>query len=108
MHRPVKSMSFGIMLCFMAVSPVITTGSGNETSEVKAIGYTATIKSTSAAVVKPVVVIKTTAQVIAEEAMNLYNMMNLKKFGLSLQGFEYAWKGYKYLLDSRKINKNEV
>lgn len=109
MRRPVKSMSFGILLCFMAVSPVITTGTNNEVNEMRAIGYAACIKNTSAAVVKPVVVVaKTTAEVIAEEAMTLYNMMNLKKFGLSLQGFEYAWKGYKHLLDSRKINKDEV
>jgi hypothetical protein len=90
----------------MAVSPVITTGSGNEeVKEVRVAGYAANAGS---AITAPKVVTKSTAEIIAEEAISLYNLMNLKKFGLSLQGFEYAWKGYKFLLEHRKINKNDV
>jgi hypothetical protein len=108
MHRPVKSMSFGILLSFLSVSPVITSGTGNETSEVSAPNLVTGLTPTTARIISTTKAItKSAAELIAEEASNLYSAMKLSKFGLSEKAFQYAWKGYKYLAESRKI-KNEV
>lgn len=40
-----------------------------------------------------------------EEAASLYDMMNLHEKGLSMQAFEYAYKGYRLLLEKKIINK---
>jgi hypothetical protein len=109
MHYPVKSMSFGALLCFLAVSPVITTGNRGETNEVTvAAGHIKGSKSHAGVVANTTNIAKSAAAAIAEEAMNLYGLMDLKRLGLSLQGFEYAWKGYKYLVENKKIDKNDV
>lgn len=109
MHYPVKSMSFGVLLCFLAVSPVITTGNGGETNEVTvAAGHIKGSKGHAGVVAKTASIAKSATAAIVEEATNLYGLMDLKKAGLSLQGFEYAWKGYKYLVEKGKINKNDV
>lgn len=97
MHRPVKSMSFGILLGFLSVSPVFTSATDSHMKELKGTDPVTITFRTAAKVINA-------AEVVAEEAYNLYNLMDLKKFGLSIQAFEYAWKGYKYLSESKKIN----
>lgn len=51
---------------------------------------------------------KTAAEKLAEEAESLYSEMNLKSFGLSINAFQYALKGYKYLVEKGKVVKNQV
>lgn len=110
MRNPVKAMSFGILLGFLAVSPVITSGTGRE--EVKEVKTTDPVrgftKATARMISKTGSIAKSAAEVIAEEASSLYDAIDLKDFGLSGKAFEYAWKGYKYLLEKGKINKSEV
>lgn len=109
MHRPAKSMSFGILLGFLAVSPVITSGTGKEPRGVKSTDPV--VYSTNAVtgiISKTGAITKSAARLIAEEAANLYDIMDLKSFGLSGKAFEYAWRGYKYLLQKGKISKSEV
>lgn len=36
---------------------------------------------------------------------DLYNSINLQQAGLSEEAFAYAWKGYQYLLDNKKITR---
>lgn len=43
----------------------------------------------------------------AEEADALYNSIGLQEYGLSKEAFNYAWKGYQYLLEHNKITRNE-
>ena len=105
MHRPVKSMSFGILLGFLSVSPVITSATDSEVKELKGTDPVTSTFRTAAKVINATgTFTKSAAEAIAEEAYNLYTLMDLKKFGLSVQAFEYAWKGYKYLTESKKIN----
>jgi hypothetical protein len=52
--------------------------------------------------------VKTAAEVFAAEAVNMYQEMNLKKWGLSIKAFEYALKGYKNLVEHGKVMKDEV
>jgi hypothetical protein len=105
MKRTYKSMSFGALLCFLAVSPVITSGTGNEAKKmdvVSASNAIVPVKATNGEITK------SRAEILAEEALDLYNTMNLKKLGLSIKAFEYALKGYKYLTECGKVYKNEV
>lgn len=98
-------MSMGVLLCFLAVSPVVKSGAVEETKEPVMVNSTNPVPvfTSLKAVVK-----KSKAQKLAEEALDLYNVMDLKSYGLSMPAFEYALKGYKYLVEKGKIMKNEV
>ena len=43
----------------------------------------------------------------ADAAAELYSTVNLQQAGLSKEAFDYAWKGYQYLLDKKKINRQK-
>src|SRR5688572_21245379 len=99
MKKTYKKMSFGVLLCCLAVSPVITSGTGNVVKEIDVVS--------AANVIDPVpatakAIVKSAAETIAAEAMGMYNEMNLKKLGLSIKAFEYALKGYKNLVERGK------
>lgn len=42
---------------------------------------------------------------IDDEATVLYNAINLSAYGLSIEAFDYAWKGYQELLERNKIRR---
>ena len=48
------------------------------------------------------------AAAFAAEANNLYAQIELKELGLSKKAFEYALKGYNYLLDHHWLNKSNI
>lgn len=45
---------------------------------------------------------------LKEEALSMYEEMELEDKGLSATAFEYAWKGYNHLIDKKKIRKKEI
>ena len=95
----------GALLCFLAVSPVISAG----TEEV--VKEPAAVISTAAPVRMPAVAsvrVKTAAELFEAEAVGMYKEMNLKKWGLSIKAFEYALKGYRNLVEHGKVMKEEV
>ncbi len=98
-------MSFGVLLCFLAVSPVVSSGTGSDekTPVVVSAPRAAVPVNTSTAVVT-----RSAAEMLAAEARDLYGSMNLKKFGLSIKAFEYALKGYKNLVERGKVVKDQV
>jgi hypothetical protein len=59
-------------------------------------------KSSSSIVAKPL------SKVFLEEADSLYNEIDLESYGLSHEAFEYALKGYMYLLEHHWLNKTDV
>ncbi len=98
-------MSFGVLLCFLAVSPVVSSGTGSEERKpvvVSAPNAAVPVTATST------VVTRSAAEMLAEEARSLYSSMNLKKLGLSTKAFEYALKGYKNLVERGKVMKDQV
>ncbi|THU37341.1 murein L,D-transpeptidase catalytic domain family protein [Niastella caeni] len=99
-------MSFGALLCILAVSPVNSTGTGNEAKEIGVVNASTALVVRDTATTKEIT--KSAAAMLAEEALDLYNVMNLKKVGLSIKAFEYALKGYKNLVECGKVMKNEV
>lgn len=42
----------------------------------------------------------------ADAATTLYNSIQLEQLGLSKAAFDYAWKGYEYLLNNNKISRS--
>ncbi len=42
----------------------------------------------------------------ADAATTLYNNIKLEQLGLSKIAFDYAWKGYEYLLNTKKISRS--
>jgi len=48
------------------------------------------------------------AAAFAEEVSNLYTQIDLKQAGLTKKAFEYALKGYYYLLDHHWLNKTNI
>jgi hypothetical protein len=105
MKKTYKKMSFGVLLCCLSVSPVITSGTGNEVKEAGVVSVAKTIDPLPATTKG---VVKSAAESMAAEAMALYNEMNLKKFGLSTKAFEYALRGYKNLVERGKVMRDQV
>jgi hypothetical protein len=99
-------MSFGALLCFLAVSPV-SPGIGNGVKEAGVVVMNAS-SATHIENAKTPKASKSPAAAVAAETLDLYNSMSLKKFGLSIKAFEYALKGYKYLVESGKVIKGQV
>jgi len=105
MKRTYRKMSFGVLLCFLAVSPVITAGTGEEVKEPAVVSVSTTAVLAPAKIKAPVM---TEEELFAVEAKGMYKEMNLKKFGLSTKAFEYALKGYKNLVERGKVMKDQV
>jgi len=76
------------------VAPVIA-GSGK--SSIASPGYNF-VKTT----------IHTVNTAVANKTLTLYEAMKLKRYGLNKAAFEYAVKGYQYLLSKRKLGHNSV
>ena len=97
--RPFRSVSSASLLLLLVASPILISGTkskvpGNNAVDSAAISFSAGFKSAK--------------DLIVNEAYALYDSMKLKRFGLSKKAFEFAWKGYKSLVESGKVNKTEV
>lgn len=105
MKRTYRKMSIGALLCFLAVSPVISAGTGEEVKEpAMVIASAAPVRIPAAASEH----VKTAAELFTAEAADMYKEMNLKKWGLSIKAFEYALKGYRNLVEHGRLMKDEV
>lgn len=98
--RPLKSISKGSLLCFLLTAPVLM--SGTKSSEI------ATPSITKAVVAPTTAKVKSTKEIILDEAASLYETMQLDHAGLNKKAFELAWQGYKHLVQSGKIKKTDV
>jgi len=107
MKRPFKSVSFGSMLCFFALYPVLISGTHKTASALDA-GSTATNILPPAVTVSVIPVIKSEEELLQEEANALYDSIGGKKYGLSPKAFACAFKGYKHLLEKKQLNKDDV
>ena len=51
---------------------------------------------------------KAASALFAEEVSSLYEEINLRDYGLSQKAFQYAYTGYKYLLQHHALNRSDV
>lgn len=97
MFRPLKSTAG--LVCLLLIAPALISGTYSEDPRI----------ITVPALVSPATPIVVSAKEIArQEATTLYQEMKLKRFGLSAKAFEFAWQGYRNLLDAGKIRKKDV
>ena len=98
-YRPFKSASTASLICLLLIAPILISGtfpgdSANDRVPVT-VGNSAGL-------------LKTEKELLQEEAQDLYDSMNLKGAGLSKSAFEFAWLGYKQLLEAGRLNNKEV
>lgn len=105
MKKTYKKMSFGVLLCCLAVSPVITSGTGTEVKEGNVVRAA---KIIDAVPVSTKEMENPATKNLAAEAMDMYNVMNLKKLGLSMKAFVYALRGYRNLVERGKVMRDQV
>lgn len=94
MKTVLKSVSVSLFFLLLVVAPVIT-GSGRSSAHTV---YTATF---------PIGAINAKA-VSENKALSVYDAMKLNRYGLTKSAFEYAWKGYQYLLNKKILNRSSV
>ena len=72
------------------------------------VGQVIHAASNNKVVAAPVVTYKTTANSLEVETSMLYDELSLGQIGLGKKAFEYAYKGYKKLLNSGQIAKQNI
>ena len=107
MCRPLKSLSAYIGIFLLVLSPVLISGtSKQEVSTVSPVIASVTSPAPSVTVSGSVIV--SNSNKLIAQANSLYDSMKLKRVGLSKKAFEFAWKGYQYMLSKNLLRKTEV
>jgi hypothetical protein len=100
MYRPLNSVSANIGILLLVLSPVLISGiPKNELSvAIPVSGINSTTPSASV----------TGSNKLIVQAQALYDSMKLYRSGLSKKAFEFAWKGYQYMLSKKLVKNPEV
>jgi len=99
MYRPLKSVTFSL-LSVLVLSPVLMTGTSKRTDPAA--------DKITLYFPKDVVLKAPATEMMPEEAASLYDVMQLKRFGLAKKAFAYAWKGYTALVEKGKLAKDGI
>ena len=94
MYLKLKSVSVISMMCFLLSAPVLMSSTSSYKKNYNPSATTTTNVSGS---------VNTNAALVLKQAHSVYDSLRLKKFGLNKKAFEYAWKGYVYLLEKGKL-----
>lgn len=96
-----KSVSAGVLLLLLLGWPVLMSGTRQQGLK--------TLEAANTATAVPPVSIPLSPEALSElEAISLYDSMRLKRIGLAKKAFLFAWKGYKHLLQKRKLSNDDV
>lgn len=98
--RPLKSVSKGSLLCFLLTAPVLMSGTTSSSIATPSLHKALVVPATETA--------KSTKEIILDEAVSLYDAMQLQRAGLNKKAFELAWQGYKQLVQTGRIRKTDV
>lgn len=93
MQRPLKSVSIYIGIFLLVLSPVLISGIPRQNTIAPEPRFSATLS-------EPVLPLSNSRALI-EQSDALYDSMKLKRTGLSKKAFEFAWKGYQYMLSKK-------
>ncbi|MBS1665851.1 MAG: murein L,D-transpeptidase catalytic domain family protein [Bacteroidetes bacterium] len=102
MKKAINPVSTGILFCLLLVVSTLQAG----TSKYKYNKYSKRTTHKHHSYHKDF--IKPLSKDFQEEADALYDEIDLKELGLSEQAFEYALKGYNYLVEHHSIAKSNV
>jgi len=94
MKTALKSVASTLFFLLVLVAPVITGSGKSSAHNISAI---------------PILAVTSAAKAVSEnKAFIIYDSMKLGRYGLTKSAFEYAWKGYQYLLSKRILNRSSV
>lgn len=96
MRRFYHILSVGLLYVILLLAPVLESGNGLEARTLKALPSSTTLRLLSA------------RDIFEAEVTALYNEIDLRRSGLSKSVFEYAYKGYTYLLQHHQLNRSQV
>jgi len=99
MCRPLKSVSVNIGICLLVLYPVLISG----TSKNEAILIPASTVNHSTSTFAG-----SNSNALIAQSHALYDSMKLNRMGLSKKAFEFAWKGYQYMLGKRLLRNTDV
>jgi L,D-transpeptidase catalytic domain len=105
MYRPLNSVSTYVGILLLIVSPMLMSGISKQESMVStqsSVTLAASVISST-----PLAVVAAPNKLIAE-AHSLYDSMKLMRVGLSKKAFEFAWKGYQYMLDKKLLRNTGI
>lgn len=102
MYRKFKSVSLSSFMCFTLTAPVFMSGTSGTTNPATPTEHCIIYEPVSSTT------LQSPATVLQGQADQLYDNMRLQRAGLSKKAFEYAWKGYKYLLRKGYIQNREM
>lgn len=99
MYRPVKSITYSL-LSVLVLSPVLMTGTSKTTMP----------SPERITLYLPKDHVKYTANpdLLPDEAMSVYDNLQLKRLGLGKKAFACAWKGYNTLIESGRLAKDGI
>ena len=89
MNKKINPVSVGLLSLLMLIMPVLQAGTGRHHKNI--------VKKSSI-----------DNSIFFQEADAIYNETELKDLGLSQKAFEYAFKGYQYLLQHHYISRTDV
>lgn len=107
MHRPLKSVSTYIGIFLLILSPVLLSGISTPVASVETIKSTISVSTVPGTIAATSPVVSNSKKLIAQ-AKALYDSLKLKRAGLSKKAFEFAWRGYQYMLSKRMLRNPAV
>ena len=96
MHRLINPKTLSALFVLFLSSAQLNAGTGPRTKH--------NIHATG----RPSVHVNANSAAFEEAASNLYDQIDLEEYGLSKKAFEYAYKGYLYLLEHHIVSKNNI
>ena len=111
MQRPLKPVSIYIGIFLLIISPVLISGTSTQPEFMAVESSTVPV---TIAITAPTVTITPSAFEVSNstkleaQAHALYDSMKLRRVGLSKKAFEFAWKGYQYLLSKKMLRNADV
>jgi hypothetical protein len=94
MRRIFNPVSVTFLILLFLLAPALQAGTGR-TRNSKTHSKNNTVSHTATAAFK-------------EEVSNLYNQIDLQSFGLTQKAFEYAYRGYTYLVEHNLLSRTNI
>lgn len=108
MYRPLKSFPAIVGISLLVMSPVLLAGTSISTSNTSEVRFISTPVPTQHVVVSAPVKPTAPSKTIAQQAHEVYDSLKLRRVGLSKKAFEFAWKGYQYMLSKKILSNTDV
>ena len=98
MYRPFRTVSFSLLSIFIT-SPVLISGTSSSVENPNEIILYQPVDVT---------IVKSATELLMEEGAKLYDSLQLNRHGLSKKAFTYAWKGYKHLVERKRLSNEDI